>query len=428
MGRLLVLVRHGKAERSEAFVSDEMRKLTKPGARACEARFARVPALLDEDDRDGVAIMSSRAVRAMRTAEILADALDCGPVVENEGLLVQDIDNFLDGFWLSDSRTVIAVGHNPFMEEILELLTGASLHMEPGAVAAVRMGDAPHSDEEHARLEWVLQGPDVERWKTLRFLEKMLSKACSKVERLHGKFVERPDDPEALHDLRVSIRTARSLIGFCSPFLSKPSQRRAVEALRSIVLKTSRLREIDVLIEEVSQMDPPADELMAECVAARDAEMDEVLKALTSGKTAKRLKIIRRFAGSPCWKRSIERSGLDPDAIPMRFHEMLEDVRELSSSTDLDDVEEMHRLRKSAKKMRYIAENASAYLDPDDAAQVEREMIAVQDRLGKLCDAHVNIDIIDSIDTKGLSEECRRDLLILKARSAEFIRSFQLGG
>ena len=91
------------------------------------------------------------------------------------------------------------------------------------------------------------------------------------------------------------------------------------------------------------------------------------------------------------------------------------------ATTDLATAEATHDLRKCAKRVRYAAENYAAFLDADEARAASERMKAVQDELGALCDARVNVGIIDEFPRKGLPDQALRDLDALEAKSRYFI-------
>ena len=84
--------------------------------------------------------------------------------------------------------------------------------------------------------------------------------------------------------------------------------------------------------------------------------------------------------------------------------------------------EKTHDVRKSAKRVRYDAEKFSALVG-DDAVDVAKDMTAHQDNLGAICDARVNIDIINGIDVDSLPEPVAWDLAFLRAQNETFLYS-----
>ena len=80
MVKTLVLVRHGVSERGS---EDMSRELTRAGQRALSANYPHIFGLLGPEGEEAE-IWTSPALRALETAEIVAEALDA------EGLEIND--------------------------------------------------------------------------------------------------------------------------------------------------------------------------------------------------------------------------------------------------------------------------------------------------------------------------------------------------
>lgn len=123
------------------------------------------------------------------------------------------------------------------------------------------------------------------------------------------------------------------------------------------------------------------------------------------------------------WTRAVRRWGIEPDAAQARFDDMARGVDEGFETVDFADADAVHTLRKNAKRVRYAAENFDGILDAG-AAEEARRMVGVQDRLGAVCDARVNVGIVCEFPTKGLSPEARRALGALLEQSMAFEEEF----
>ena len=168
-------------------------------------------------------------------------------------------------------------------------------------------------------------------------------------------------------------------------------------------------------------MEPPSDDLVAACLEMRAAERDRVLGILAGGDAKRALERIARTVKPIRWKRRIEKNGLSRRAVAQRFSDMEASIDRKLATTDLGAAEATHDLRKCAKRVRYAAENYAAFLDADEAKAASERMKAIQDDLGALCDARVNVGIIDEFPRKGLPEQALRDLDALEAKSRYFI-------
>lgn len=400
------------------------------------------------------------------------------PVAEHDCLARQDFAAFCAELAEADASCVIVVGHNPFVEDALACLCGARIGCATGAVAAVRLprhvedwfacevapadrslaeeevgyfdvvpdgaaadqgGDAVPPCEatlatapldaasgargEQPRLLWFVQGPRSQCWKTRAVIQEVVRAWDETVEARLGVFLADPDEPETLHKLRVSIRTLRSLLAFAAPFLDRKRHKALQRDLRAVVIETSRLREYDVLMKQAAELPLPTDELVAAVRAAREAERDRVVAFLGGAEAQAALERVRAGVKRLPWTRAVRRWGIEPDAAQARFDDMARGVDEGFETVDFADADAVHTLRKNAKRVRYAAENFDGILDAG-AAEEARRMVGVQDRLGAVCDARVNVGIVCEFPTKGLSPEARRALGALLEQSMAFEEEF----
>lgn len=447
MTKTLVLIRHGKAVAREEWQGDDLlRPLTEGGIRSLEAKLSLALTLLDCKDREGVRVWTSSALRASRTADIVAMALGAAETpgagktlgiagasgaektlgtakpIECESLRDQDAEGFLREFEECDAPCVVAVGHNPFMDDLAARLTGVGLPFSTGAVAALRVEERPSlSEGPSARLLWFVQGPRAGRFSNVVELEEIVLRAAEAVDARLSAFFDDPEDPETMHKLRVSIRTMRSLVAFIEPW-QKPSQnRRMQKALRTIVRHTSRLRELDVLLDQADALEPPCEELSTAISSVRDLERTYVLKKLSGKRSIRLLESVHACAGRLEWRAAVAGDGVSRKAVRARFGTMLASLERDMEALDLRDAEATHDVRKNAKRVRYSAENFAAFLDAD-AVDVARRMVKTQDGLGVVCDARVNLAIIDEFPAKGLSSDAISALGLLKASNESVLR------
>lgn len=118
--RRIVLLRHAEAEPEDAAGSDHGRRLTPEG----EAQAARIGAELRGVQALPDAIVSSPASRALRTAQLAAQAAAGKVPVERDAALYEasahDVLACLERH--ARSPTVWVVGHNPALQEAARLL------------------------------------------------------------------------------------------------------------------------------------------------------------------------------------------------------------------------------------------------------------------------------------------------------------------
>ena len=242
-----------------------------------------------------------------------------------------------------------------------------------------------------------------------KFISAKVVDAADTVAQRYAAFLADPDDPETNHKLRVSIRTLRSLVDFLSPWQKPKQNDRVQKNLKRVVRRTSRLRELDVLCAMAHEAGA-SEELVSFCTAKAADERAAVHESLMSSKFAGPLEVALEDASTLRWKRSIRRKGLKPKEVRARYDELASRLQADLETLDEDDYELMHDMRKRAKQVRYVSEQFEEILGAD-AAKAARRMKDEQDRLGALCDAKVNREIVAAfIAQEDLSPALAADL------------------
>ncbi|MBO7701774.1 MAG: CHAD domain-containing protein [Eggerthellaceae bacterium] len=435
MTKTIVIMRHAKAKRPVEGQPDIERPLSEAGKRSMRATLCDSLAFWPKGN-PGAEIWSSPAERTRQTAELLTAAckqkgIDTGGDFELLDCLWEgDAAALKEALKATEAETVFIVGHNPFVEDWVRELTGSRIVFATGAMACIAVDvdafgtpDGAEPDDGRTfphRLLWFAQGPISQRWKTLVTMEKVIAKAVDTVHEREDAFFADPDDAETMHKLRVSIRTLRSLIAFVRPWQDRSQNDAANADLRDIVAVTSRLRELDVLAEQARESSDDTGELVAFCEEQAAVERASVMKALSSKALQKKLDRVSDELRSIKWKRRYRDEGIDPDEPRRRFDAMAEELQGDLETLDFAEVEKTHDVRKQAKRVRYSAERFSEILG-DDAVQVSKDMTAHQDNLGAICDARVNIDIINGFALNELPEPIAWDLALLRAENETFL-------
>jgi phosphohistidine phosphatase len=136
--KTLLIMRHAKSSWKDEEIPDHDRPLTKRGQR----NAPRMGRLLREVDQVPDLILSSSAKRAIDTAEAVADQSHYqGEVQVVEELYAAPPEAYiqaLEGLTGSYER-VMVVGHNPGLEELLDILVGKEEALPTGAVAQVAL-------------------------------------------------------------------------------------------------------------------------------------------------------------------------------------------------------------------------------------------------------------------------------------------------
>jgi phosphohistidine phosphatase len=149
----LYIIRHAWAEDQGPGIDDHERRLTKKGRK----RFAALMKKLRKAGMEVDVIATSPLVRAFETAELVAAAFDDVPPVEVVDALApaSNWPALVEWTTQQDAASVAWVGHMPCVGRLVGLTIGdgsASIRMQKGAVASIRLDDGPGHPGE---LEWL---------------------------------------------------------------------------------------------------------------------------------------------------------------------------------------------------------------------------------------------------------------------------------
>jgi CHAD domain-containing protein len=230
-------------------------------------------------------------------------------------------------------------------------------------------------------------------------------------------------DSEFLHDLRVAVRRARSVLGELDGVLDPDRAGPFAEELRWLGDATGPCRDLDVFLLELSEL---GDSLHPEAAAAlapfadamrheRREAREELVSSLRSRRCARALRSWSELCEeastpeTPAGERAI---GAVADRRIRRAYDRV--VRRGSSLGPSPPPEPLHRVRIAAKKLRYLLELfRSLYVTADVDALVS-ELKRLQDVLGGVQDTVVQLGRLEAT-AEGLHAERRAPAAALLA-------------
>jgi phosphohistidine phosphatase len=137
--RVLLILRHAKSSWKSDALGDHERPLNPRGVRDAP----RMGALLEEQDLVPDLIISSDAVRARMTAEAVVKTSGyAAEIVFDPRLYLASPDDIIAVLRSTPSagaRTVMIVGHNPGLEDLVAQLTGEEREFPTAALAAISL-------------------------------------------------------------------------------------------------------------------------------------------------------------------------------------------------------------------------------------------------------------------------------------------------
>ncbi len=244
-------------------------------------------------------------------------------------------------------------------------------------------------------------------------------------------------DPEGVHQLRVATRRLRSALSLLRAQLPAELGRELRDELRGLASALGPARDLDVFLAETLEPILALQPAEAHLKRLRDAALearadayDRVREAVTSPRTTRLLLRLGRTLSSRAWRDQ----PLSPESArlfsPARAHaaELLgrHHRKALRGGRDLTHrpVEDLHRLRITLKKLRYLGEFFAGLYPRKPARRVLRRAARLQDALGHLNDS-ANAEALLSLVLSRLGSELGPD----HHRAAGFVMGWiQRGG
>ena len=429
MVKTLVLVRHGNPEAQAASGSDFDRRLTPSGARALKSAYPRTFALLG-DDVDAC-VWSSPALRALETADVVADAVGADGIEPHDCLYEQNVPAFLAELVQAGAETLIVVGHAPFVDEVATLLARRAPVFDKGAAACFALVEGAEGADVTGALRWFVAGPEEASWEELAAVEASLAGAASELCGRVEEFLAAPEDAKALLQFRMSLRRVRSLLQFVTPWQAKRQNKPAVHALKELQEASSRLRALDILTRTVADLMEGGELgenslLPMACAHERSLECESLLTLMRKRRAAKTLRKLAADLEHISWKGRVGEEGLTAAQLRAHFDEELAEVDDGLFGLDLRDGNAVFAARRDAKELHYVAERLGSVLGPD-RAQVSASMDEVQAELGQLSDARRNQRLAEECAKSPRFRGVRADLGVVARDQSEVVSAITSG-
>ncbi|HPY95042.1 MAG TPA: CHAD domain-containing protein [Clostridia bacterium] len=231
------------------------------------------------------------------------------------------------------------------------------------------------------------------------------------------RFTKHPDRPRNAHQLRVSLRRARSFLSFLRPLLPAAEYAPHQDALREGARALAVLRETDVLLKQVKELERKGKRrypLLAGTLALRRERAAQLahLQLQTPEHTRALDSALAYIAGLDMQALSGPDNLRVLDTRLTRWHRRA--VAELAA-VNFEDIARAHELRLRFKKLANTNDilEATGLLPPRPIKGIKR----LQRDLGKLCDLDAHARMLRALAVPGgnrqLREETREALSVM---------------
>lgn len=222
------------------------------------------------------------------------------------------------------------------------------------------------------------------------------------------------EDIEDVHKMRVAIRQMRSALRLLEDYFKPGTLRAYRKDLRKVMRALGAVRDLDVMIRDLSEFEAPADEAQA-------AALREVIESLDQRRLVARANLLsvldskayRRFVHAfieflttpGAEARSYANGAVVPfqvrHVLPTLIYQHLGAVRAYEPVIEHADGLTLHALRIEFKRLRYVIALFSDVLGKDIEGFIN-ELKQIQDHLGRMNDIHVAhealTDLMEDLD------------------------------
>ena len=222
-----------------------------------------------------------------------------------------------------------------------------------------------------------------------------------KIKKQIGLFMKNPQNPIFTHQARVQTREFRSCLSFVRPALKRQEYKTVNSNLRDIAHEFGNLRTIDVIKRDWERLCKQNLDIFSDYSRLanilqdnREQEQARVYKKLSEGFAEDKLSKICDFIHNDNWKRDGKVKVLD-FSVP-RLKQWYNNLIHGMSESSMDSLEEVHELRVTNKKVRYVKFYLEEILEEDFMVSLD-QFKEWQDDMGAYCDAGFHIPLLQEL-------------------------------
>lgn len=246
----------------------------------------------------------------------------------------------------------------------------------------------------------------------IRILSESLSHAAPNIALVLGS-----DTKDGPHQMRVGLRRLRSALSAFRPILGREALAPIGEQAKILGAEAGRLRDLDVLAEEIvakeAQAHPhePGYPLLIDAIRDRREQVrGSVRKALMRSEQSLFPLKLAQFIANRAWVDGSDHAQTVRLAQPvMPFARKVLDkrwkaVRRWGDVIEELTIDERHEMRKEIKKLRYVTDSFRSLFDPDEFATFNKSMKRLQKSFGALNDAAMVEIVLMDPDAPGRND------------------------
>jgi CHAD domain-containing protein len=229
----------------------------------------------------------------------------------------------------------------------------------------------------------------------------------ARIIQLNEDGIRKDIDSEFLHDFRVAVRRARSLLTLLKGVFDPQVDRALKQDLQAAGKATNRLRDLDVyLLDQQSYADripdrlrPGIAPLFTSLKRRRSAEKRKTIRFIDSAEYRRIIAHIEAVAGYKPVPDHPEPDAAQQPIKPLASRVIFKRYRKIIKAGSRIDAstpdEELHRLRIECKKLRYALEFFRTLYAAGEMKGLIKQLKSLQDNLGRFNDLSVQQDFLN---------------------------------
>lgn len=239
-------------------------------------------------------------------------------------------------------------------------------------------------------------------------------------------------DPEGVHQLRVSLRKMRSALSIFSPVITNNYRKRWRRKLKRLARQMDEARDLDVFLETHFTQQPVRAGLHQALFRQQQRAYKKLARLLRSAKFKKPLRTLRQQLSKKRWQNRycVNPHLLLSDLATNSLQQLFEQISTQQANLEINDEAALHQLRISFKQLRYGCEFLQPVLNLDQNQAYIGAMKALQDQLGDIHDAAVQQSMLATLPSKAqaefseIAEQSRQNSMTLKMSLKDNLTAF----
>lgn len=258
-------------------------------------------------------------------------------------------------------------------------------------------------------------GPDDKKM-TKEVMESIMIRMDS-IQECYKNFRNNPFNNAYVHRLRVEMRKLRALLHFLKPLLNSNLYKEMNGILRRFGKQLSPLRDLDTVIEICSALAieyPAFIRNYADVFHYMELERHHLANK-NRGKEV--LSVLDKYLlDNHSILITLEKNinQLSDDSlekfVQKRFKKKSKKLIKKYRNLDLTDYDNVHAVRKEAKKVRYAAVGFKRIIPNKDRKYYKKKAKYIQEHLGELTDIYVSMDLLEKSSERALDKEIKESL------------------